>query len=94
MFLTLTEGDKVKLLEVIEFLLVGENIFVAGQQWIVGEFNNHFLAFEAISKTINVSVVRLCDIDGPPVSVHYVTNKLLFRKNSVSLSIEDEDDIC
>lgn len=92
MYLTLTEIKSVQLFEIIEFLLVEEVIYIVGEQWLVGGFIDHYLAYEAISKMSIVKIIRLSEFDGPPVSVHNIMNKLLFRKSQDFSSMDTETD--
>ena len=81
MFLTITELETVKLYEIIELLLEEtKKLFVVCNRWDVGNLNDHFVAYEVISKSSDFLIIEIECFDGPPISLHNIMNRLYFQK--------------
>lgn len=89
MFLTITEIETIYLYEVVEFLVNDDNlIHVVCVEWEVGCHSEHYLAYEAISKTDMYRIRKIEDFDGPPISLHMINSRLYFRKSYDFLTMD------
>lgn len=87
-YVTVTEIQRVSLFEIIDILVTKENNpYIVGRLWQIGEFDDHFLAYEVIDKTKQCNIFSIVDADGPPLNVHNVIDKMLFRKKKDFLSM-------
>lgn len=80
-YVTVTEMQSILLFEIVDILIANQNNpFIVGQLWKIGDYDEHFLAYEVIEKTKNYNIFSIVDVDGPPLNAHNVENKILFRK--------------
>lgn len=83
-FITISNADPpFGLYEIIDLLITStDELFIVGRQWLVGEIDEHFLSYTVEEVTDIFSVYSINDIDGPPIMIHNINNKQLFRKKS------------
>lgn len=87
-YVTITEMESIFLFEIVDILITKQSDpFIVGQLWRTGDYDYHFLAYEVIDKTNTYKIINIIDVDGPPLNVHNVENKILFRKKRDFLSM-------
>lgn len=87
-YVTVTEILSVSLFEIIDIWITkNNNPYIVGQLWETAGFDDHFLAYEVIDKTKNCKIFSIVNVDGPPLNIHNVVDKMLFRKKTDFLSM-------
>lgn len=79
-YVTVTEELNVKLFEIIDLLISDTVVFIIGLLWIVGEYDEHFLAYEIEEKSQTYSIINIDDVDGPPIMPHTIGCMMYIRK--------------
>lgn len=90
LFVTYTNQDVTELLEIVEILKIDSITYIVGQLWQCGVFNEHLLACEAQVCTQLFQIIKLADLDGPPLMIHNIDNRMYFRKR-YDFTEEDSD---
>ncbi|XP_058833061.1 uncharacterized protein LOC131690967 [Topomyia yanbarensis] len=78
-FVTRTVNSTMELLEIEEFVKYREMLYIICRNWKLGEFVEHFLAFEAMERCEDMRVIKMSAIVGIPFSLYEINNKFLFR---------------
>lgn len=87
-YVTITQHLNVDLLEIIDILVSGSSVFLVGLRWVVGQFDEHFLAYKLIDKTDKYCIYSIDYIDGPPIKPLCINNRWYFRKKHDFNSME------
>lgn len=86
-FLTMFTNNVVLLYEIIDILLLENSLHVVVQNWEVGRYVEHYLAYEALKRLSMVDVISIDILDSQPVSLHKIGNSYMFRvKNNYNVS--------
>lgn len=80
LFLTMTRDHVTELYEIIELLTYEKKLFIVGQIWQCGPYNEHLLAHEALNCSGLKQIRNSNDFDGPPLMIHSINNRYYFRK--------------
>ncbi|XP_062555940.1 uncharacterized protein LOC134220838 isoform X2 [Armigeres subalbatus] len=69
----------IRLYEIEEFACCKDQLYAVCRIWKVGNYIEHYLAYEAIERCGDMCVIELSSIKGPPFSIHEVNNTFVFR---------------
>lgn len=78
-FLTMFRNDVMHLYEIVEFMLLEDSLYLIAQVWEVGQYHEHFLAYDAIKRLSLVDLINIKNFDSQPVSLHRIGNSYMFR---------------
>lgn len=82
-FMTIFKNNITLLYEILEIMLFEDSLYLIVQMWELGQYHEHFLAYEAINRSSVVDVINIDVFDSQPVSLHRIENMYMFRiKNS------------
>lgn len=76
-----------RLYEILEAVLYDNSLCLIVQMWEVGDYDEHFLAYEAKNRLGLVDIICIEVFDSQPISLHRIGNTYMFRtKNNYNNS--------
>lgn len=84
-FVTSSTDHQTQLLEIEEFIKQNDTLYIVVRHWVTGDFNERFLASEAIERKNVLSIINFDCIDGPPFRIQEICNKFLYRNKCIYL---------
>ena len=78
-FVPLLTNTNLYLFQILDIMHENERYFLVAKMWMLGNFDNHYMAYTAIEAIPQVEIIPIEAFNSPPITVHKVEEHLYFR---------------